>query len=601
MRTKFVVLFSLLIVGGLILAACTTPEPAVVTVIVGGEVQVVTVTPGAEPAGPKVVRIGIGIPGDIKTLDPNLAEDTYATTFVNATSIGLTYMNEADASLHPGMAESWDISEDGKTYTFHLREGIPWVRWNGEQVVEVMDCQDTPAPRTVTAHDFEYSFKRALNPETASPYAYVLAFAIEGASAYNSGEGTADDVAVHAVDDATLEITFLNDAAYNANIAGLWTGHAVPQWVIEGDTCIAEPAGDRWSEPGFHQSYGPFALKEWIHDSEITIVRNPFWPGTEDIPVPKLDEVVHMLALDEGAALAEYEAGNLDMIDSFPAPDQDRILADPVLSQEYRAGPILCTYYYGFNTKAPIVDDVRVRRALSMAVDRQSLIDNVLKGGQEPAQWFARPGLAAAPTMADHPDLGIKFDPEAAKAELQSYLDEKGLTADQLDLTLMFNTSAGHQRIAEAIQQMWKDTLGVTVQLTNQEFAVYLDTTKDPVATPQIWRLGWCQDYPDANNFTREVWIYGGANNIEGGGGISWGPGDGNYDQFEEIVLAAAAERDPAARVELYAQAEEILVNTDAVIAPLYWYTDLTLTKPYVTRTYPVTGHNDFTAWDTSN
>jgi oligopeptide transport system substrate-binding protein len=145
-----------------------------------------------------------------------------------------------------------------------------------------------------------------------------------------------------------------------------------------------------------------------------------------------------------------------------------------------------------------------------VAIDRQSLIDNVTKGGQEPAQWFARPGLVAAPTMADHPDLGIKTDAAAAQAELQAYLDEKGLTADQLDITLMFNTSAGHQRIAEAIQQMWKDTLGVTVALTNQEFAVYLDTTKDPVATPQVYRLGWCLDYPDANNFTKEV-LYGGS------------------------------------------------------------------------------------------
>jgi oligopeptide transport system substrate-binding protein len=588
-------LFSLLVIAGLALAACTTPEPAVVTVVVGGEVQVVTATPGGEAAGPKVVRIGIGIPGDVATLDPNLAEDTYSTTFVNATSVGLTWMNEADASLHPGMAESWDISEDGKTYTFHIRQGIPWVRWDGEEVVQVLGCDG--APRMVTAQDFEYSIKRALNPETASPYAYVLAGVVDGASAYNSGEGTADDVKVHAVDDATLEVTFLEDVAYNINIIGLWTAHAVPKWIIEGDDCT-EARGERWSEPGFHQGYGPFALKEWAHDSQITIIRNPFWPGTEDIPVPKLDEVVHMLALDEGAALAEYESGNLDMIDQFPAADQDRILADPVLSQEYHAAPTLCTYYYGFNTKAPVVSDVRVRRALSMAIDRQGLIDNVTKGGQEPAQWFARPGLTAAPTMADHPDLGIKYDPDAAKAELQSYLDETGQTADQLDLTLMFNTSAGHQRIAEAIQQMWADTLGVNVKLANQEFAVYLDTTKDPVATPQIYRLGWCLDYPDANNFTKEVWYNGGSQNPTGGGGASWGPGDLGYDEYWDLVQQAAVERDVQARTELYAQAEQILVDTAAIFAPIYWYTDLSLTKPYVQRTFPVTGHNDFTPWD---
>jgi oligopeptide transport system substrate-binding protein len=596
MRTKFVVLFSLLVVGGMILAACTpAAEQAVVTVIVGGEVQVVTATPGAEPAGPKVVTLGFGAPGDVSTMDPNLATDTSSTTFVNATTIGLTYLNEADATLHPGMASSWDISEDGKTYTFHLIEGIPWVRWNGEEVVEVTDCQETPAVRTVTAGDFEYSIKRALNPETASDYAYVLAFAIAGGSEYNGGEGTADDVAVHAVDDATLEVTFLDDAAYNANIIGLWTAHAVPQWIIEGDDCT-DARGDRWSEPGFHQSYGPFALKEWIHDSSVTIIRNPFWPGTADIPVPKLDEVVHLLTLEASGELAEYEAGNLDVA-AVPLSDIERVKADPVLSQEFRIAPVLCTYFYGFNTQAEFTDDVRVRRALSMALDRQSLVDNVTRGGQEPAQWFARPGLVAAPTMADHPDLGIAYDAEAAVAELQGYLDEKGLTADQLDITLMFNTSAGHQAIAEAIQQMWATTLGVNAQLTNQEFAVFLDTILDPVATPQVYRLGWCVDYPDANNFTREVFAAGGSQNPNspGPGGIGW-----FNQEFEDLVSQAAAERDPAVRVELYAQAEEILVDTDAAIIPIYWYTSVGLTKPYITRSYAVTGHNDFTVWDTS-
>ena len=596
MRTKFVVLFSLLVVGGMILAACTpAAEQAVVTVIVGGEVQVVTATPGAEPAGPKIVTLGFGAPGDVSTMDPNLATDTSSTTFVNATTIGLTYLNEADATLHPGMASSWDISEDGKTYTFHLIEGIPWVRWNGEEVVEVTDCQETPAVRTVTAGDFEYSIKRALNPETASDYAYVLAFAIAGGSEYNAGEGTADDVAVHAVDDATLEVTFLDDAAYNANIIGLWTAHAVPQWIIEGDDCT-EARGDRWAEPGFHQSYGPFALKEWIHDSSVTIIRNPFWPGTADIPVPKLDEVVHLLTLEASGELAEYEAGNLDVA-AVPLSDIERVKADPVLSQEFRIAPVLCTYFYGFNTQAEFTDDVRVRRALSMALDRQSLVDNVTRGGQEPAQWFARPGLVAAPTMADHPDLGIAYDPEAAVAELQGYLDEKGLTADQLDITLMFNTSAGHQAIAEAIQQMWASTLGVNAQLTNQEFAVFLDTILDPVATPQVYRLGWCVDYPDANNFTREVFAAGGSQNPNSPdpGGIGW-----FNQEFEDLVRQAAAERDPAVRVELYAQAEEILVDTDAAIIPIYWYTSVGLTKPYITRSYAVTGHNDFTIWDTS-
>jgi oligopeptide transport system substrate-binding protein len=243
------------------------------------------------------------------------------------------------------------------------------------------------------------------------------------------------------------------------------------------------------------------------------------------------------------------------------------------------------------------VDEVRVRRALSMAVDRQSLIDNVTKGEQQPAQWFARPGIAGAPTMDTHSDLGIKYDPEGAQAELQSYLDEKGVTAESLDLTLMYNTSAGHQAIAEALQQMWADTLGVNVQLVNQEFAVFLDTIKS-TDTPQIWRLGWCQDYPDANNFDREVFAVNGSSNPadESGepyGGINW-----KNEEYERLVAEAAIETDPETRVDLYAQAEDILVNQEAAILPIYWYTNLDLTKPYITREFSATGHEEFEKWD---
>jgi oligopeptide transport system substrate-binding protein len=281
---------------------------------------------------------------------------------------------------------------------------------------------------------------------------------------------------------------------------------------------------------------------------------------------------------------------------TVPLSDIDRIKADPTLSKEFNISPSLCTYYYGYNTKAPFVDDVRVRRALSMAVDRQGLIDNVTKGNQEPAQWFARPGIAAAPTMADHPELGIKSDPAAAKAELDAYLAEKGITAADVDITLMFNTSAGHQAIAEAIQQMWKDNLGLDVKIVNQEWQVFLETIKSK-DTPQIWRLGWCLDYPDANNFTREVFAVNGSSNPAEGdvpyGGINW-----KNEKFEELVKQAAVEQDPAKRVELYAQAEDILVNTDAAIIPIYWYTNLEVTKPYVTRTFSSGGHQRYEHWD---
>jgi len=600
MRSKGLALIGLLVAASMVLAACgtATPETIIQTVIVEGTPMVVEVT-AAAPAGPKVVVGSFGS-GDVPTIDPGLATDTSSTTIVNATTIGLTYLFENDATLHPGAAKSWDISEDGLTYTFHLYDNIPWVKWDGSEVIKVQSCPDEAGAtkdRMLTAGDFEYGIKRALAPETASDYAYVLGFAIKGANEYNAGTATADDVPVKAIDDTTLEVTFLNDVAYNINIIGLWTGHATPKWLIEGDDCT-DARGDRWTEPGFFQGYGPFTLKEWVHDSYITIIKNPFWPGTPDIPVPKLDEVKNLM-LDEVAAFAEYEAGNVDWT-TVPLADIERVKADPVLSNEYRPYPSLCTYTWGFNNKAPFVDDVRVRRALSMAIDRQGLVDNVLKGGQEPAQWFSRPGLVAAPTMAEYPDLGIKYDPVAAKALIDEYLAEKGITAADVDITAMFNTSSGNQKIAEASQQMWKANLGLDVKVVSQEWKVYLKTTLDPVATPQIFRYAWCVDYPDANNFIREVFAYGGAKNPVGGGGVNWGPGDTGYDDWEALLLDAAKERDPQKRTDMYAQAEEMLVDTYAVDAPIYWYTSNGVTKPYVTRTYPVTGHNEYVTWDIS-
>jgi len=597
MRKNLTVL-SLLVAFSVILAACgpaETPAPA-------------PVEPGApvEPAAPvepepverKVLNLNFG-PGDVPTLDPAIAEDTSSIQVIDEAFIGLTYLDPVTSETMPGMATSWDAVDnaDGtQTITFQMRDDIPWVRWNGTEVETVKTC-DGSADRMVNANDFAYGIERNLNPANGSPYAYVWGFVLKGADDYNTGASTDfTTVGVTVIDDYTIALDYIAPASYNVQIAGMWIGRPQPKWVIEGDCDGAvEAKGERWTEPGFFQSYGPYTMSEWTHDSEMVLVKNPFWPGTDAVQAPKIDEIRFSM-LDDAVAFAEYEAGNLDAT-AVPGTDLDRVKADPVLSQELVTAPVTCTYYYGFNTTAPIVDDVRVRRALSMALDRQGLIDNVLKGGQEPAQWFGRPGIAAAPTMDTHPDLGIKYDPEGAVAELQAYLDETGQTADQLDITIMFNTSSGHQQIAEAVQQMWNTTLGINAQLVNQEWAVYLDTI-DSLDTPQVWRLGWCQDYPDENNFIREVFAYGGQSNSTDAagnpsGGIMW-----KNDTFEELVAQAAIETDPAVRLDLYAQAEEILVDTDAVMIPIYWYSRNTVTKPYVERTFGAAGQEGLHDWD---
>jgi oligopeptide transport system substrate-binding protein len=605
MRNKTFALATILIVASMVMAACqpapvAEPEVIVQTVMVEGESQIIEVTATPEPApeAKKVLNVRLG-PGDIPTLDPALGTDTSSIQIIIETFVGLTRADEVTNVVQPGMATSWDISEDGLTYTFNLRDDVPWVKYDGvsESVVEVLDCEGNP--RMVTAFDFEYGTKRTIAPETASDYAYVLNFVLEGGNEYNSGEGSADDVGVKAIDATTLEMKFKSPAAYNAAIAGMWIAFAQPQWLIEGDDCT-EAQGDRWTETGSHQSFGPYAMKEWVHDSYLTLVKNPFWPDTPEVPAAKIEEI-NLYFLDEGPGMAEYEAGGLD-VTAAPLADMDRIKADPVLSEELLIAPYFCTYYYGFNTQDAVMSDVRVRRALSMAIDRQGLIDNVTKGEQVPAQWFSRPGLAGAPTPEEYPDLGVKSDPEQAKAVLQEYLDETGQAAADLDITLMFNTSEGHRKIAEAIQQMWKETLGIEVKLVNQEWKVYLTTIKG-ADTPQIYRLGWCLDYADANNFIYEVFALGGsANPSDDGetasGGIFWDSSDPLYEAFEAKMVEAAKELDPAKRVELYAEAEEMLVWEKAAMAPIYWYTRVTLTKPYITRTFASGGHEHFEKWD---
>jgi oligopeptide transport system substrate-binding protein len=261
-----------------------------------------------------------------------------------------------------------------------------------------------------------------------------------------------------------------------------------------------------------------------------------------------------------------------------------------VLSPEFVTLPRGCTYYYGFNTAKPPVDNVHMRRALSHAVDRVSLVENVTKGGQVPAQWFCRPGMAACPTMDSHPDAGIKSDNDAAKAELQAYMDEEGYTdvSEIPEIILMHNTSEGHKRIAEAISEMWKETLGIEVTLTNQEWKVYLATLQTEGAAPHVWRLGWCLDYPDANNWTKEVFACGGHEEVP----TSW-----CSEEFSALCAEAAVESDLATRQDMYAEAETTLCYDEAIISPLYWYTLLQVTKPYVNRNYTQTGHDAWEKW----
>ena len=529
--------------------------------------------------GGKVLRTDIG-PSDVPTLDPAIATDSSSIQILDLSYIGLTVIDEASAT-QPGMATEWTVTpnDDGTaTYTFSLLQNVPWVRYNAESgaVEELKD--DAGNTRYVTANDFVYGWLRTLNPETAGDYAYVLSARVVGGDAYNSGEGAVEDVGVRAVDDYTLEVVAPEELAFLTSVYGLWMARPQPQWIID-------EFAEFWIEPANFATYGPYAVKEWPRGESITLIKNPFWPGVEAVPQAKIDEIIFYV-IDETTALARYEAGELDRTDTVSIADIPRIQADPVLSQEFFQGIQLSTYYVGFSVGIAPLDNVHLRRALSYAIDREDIVENITQGGQIPAPFFSNPGLNAAPLVENFPNLGITYDPDKAREELALALADLGLTdASELPpITYLLNTSTAHQAIAEAIQAMWSDELGVQAELAVQEFATYLDQRE----TFPVWRGGWGADYPDTHNFLFDVFHSTSGNNHTG-----WSNPD-----FDALVEQASKESDTAARIELYAQAEDILITQDAAIIPIYFYASNEMTKPYVERTFSNSSQQSFYNWD---
>ena len=243
--------------------------------------------------------------------------------------------------------------------------------------------------------------------------------------------------------------------------------------------------------------------------------------------------------------------------------------------------PDVCTYYYGFNTTKPPMDNPLVRKAFSAAINRQALIDFVLKGGQKPATTFTCPGMFGHIPASE--GVGIGYDLEAAKKYLADagYPGGKGLP----EVTLLFNTTEGHAKIAQAIQQMWKENLGVEVNVINQEWKVFLKTVSEDA--PQIYRMGWCADYADANN-----WVYENFHSIDSDNNCKW-----SNAEFDRAVEQAARESDPAKRYELYKRSEQILCEEVAAIAPIYFYTVSWMVKPRLQRTFSPLGGQHFNQW----
>ncbi len=547
---------------------------------------VMTVVGGvaAQATAKKVLVTGRQMgPDDIPTLDPSLTQDVSSVQVESEMFPGLTNLDEEKVTIGPGTATSWDISADGMTYTLHIMDNIPWVHYDKatDSVVQVMD--DSGKPRMLTAQDYAYGIQRTLDSKTAGPYQYVFQEWIQGGKDFATSDPNASDadrqklidaLGIKVIDDHTLQLTAPLSSGVTPLIYGLWGMWAEPQWAIDAN-------GEFWTEPENINTYGPYTLKEWTHGGggNLTLVKNPFWPGTPNSPQAKIDEIQFQF-LDSDPQLANFEAGSLD-VSEVPQDAIDRIKSDPTLSKDYFVGPGSCSYYYGFGTLKPPFDDATVRRAFSEAVDRQSIVENITKAGQLPANWYDLPNLVAAPTEAEYPGQGVYYNLDDAKKLWSDYLAKTGKQASDYTITIVYNTSAAHAAIAQAIQQMWQQTFGLNVQLTAEDFATYLDNR----VTFDVYRAGWCFDYPDANNFLHD--------NIVSGTPLTW-----KNDTFNQLVQDGLTAQSLQERKDDYAKAEHILVYTDAEFIPIYHYVTQDLTQPYVTRTHSLITREVYEKWD---
>ncbi|HYG60756.1 MAG TPA: peptide ABC transporter substrate-binding protein [Symbiobacteriaceae bacterium] len=524
-------------------------------------------TPDAPKAAPQVIKINIGT--DPKTLDPNVSTGAPEANIQLSLWEGLMRLDK-DGRAVPGAAESYTMSPDGLTYTFKIRANAKWS--NGDDV---------------TAEDFAWSWKRTLDPLLASEYAYQVYY-IKGAQKANTipvnkvdangkevlgADGKAQprpeaeikadfeaafkEVGIKVVDAKTLEVTLEAPTPYFLSLTAFHTLYPVHKKTVEAD----KESWFRKAETTV--TNGPFKLVSWTPKDKVIVEKNPnYW--AKDLV--KLDKIEYFLIEDESTATTMFESGELDIIESgVNTAELDRLKKDQ--ADSLKILPDLAVYYYRFNvTKAPM-NDVKVRKALSLAIDRNAIVTNITKAGQKPAFSLVPAGV---------PDVNGDFRANGGDyfkedlAEAKKLLAEAGFPDGKgfPKVEILYNTSEGHKRIGEAIQEMWKKNLGIEVSLVNVEWQVYLDNQSK--LNFQISRAGWIGDYIDPMTFV-DMWVTDGGNNQTG-----W-----SNKTYDELVDKAKKSGDTKVRMEAMHQAEKLLME-EMPIMPIYHYVRVRMVSPKV-------------------
>ncbi|GBE06988.1 MAG TPA: peptide ABC transporter substrate-binding protein [Gammaproteobacteria bacterium] len=486
-------------------------------------------------AAEQVLRRGNG--SEVQTLDPHKAEGVPASNILRDLYEGLT-IEKPDGTVIPGAAESWEISDDGKVYTFKMRKNARWS--NGDPV---------------TAGDFVYGLRRSVDPATGSQYSQILA-PILNAEAIIAGKKPVDSLGVEAIDDSTLKITLKAATPYLLGLLNHSTTYPVHKGSVEKN-------GDKFSRPGKLVGNGAYVLKEWVVQSHVVLERNPmYWDNDNTI----IEKVIYLPIEESSAELKRYRAGEVDITGSIPTSQYNWIKKN--LPGELHIAPTLGTYYYGFNlTRPPFKDNLKLRKALSMAVDREILTEKITKAGEIPAYGWVPPGVNNYTSQQlDYAELS---GAERIKKAKQLYREAGYSKGNPLTVEIRYNTSEGHKKVAIAISAMWKMNLGVKTKLINEEWKVFLQNRKQKKLT-QVFRGGWIGDYNDAFTF---------AELMQSNHGIN----DSGYNnpEYDKLLEQAATESDMKKRRSILEAAERMLLK-DHAIMPLYFYVSKHLIKPYV-------------------
>ena len=546
-RSALIALGALLIP---LLAACggTPTAPAQPTATAGSTQQPGTGQANpADLAPPDQQALRVRLLGDPASIDPAHDQDTTQETVIKQLFTGLTRMTP-DLKPEGALADSWEFNSDNTQLTFKLKDS----KWSDGQ--------------PLTAKDFAYAWQRFIDPRTASEYVSLVTGVIKGATELNTTpisdtaklQQAIDNLGIKALDDKTLQVTFEKPAPFFLDIAALGNMAPVRQDVVE-------KGGDKWTEAGSLIGNGPFVLKAWIKGSDMTLTPNPnYYEGQ-----PKLNTLNFKFIADDPTAFANYQADEIDISNSVPQAEIPGIRSNPQFQNQIVQSSQLATYMFGFNTTKPPFNNLQVREAFSLAIDRKTLTDQVLDGVPTPAYSFIPPGMPGHLTQDEAGDAAKAqtFDPAMAKQLLANAGFQNGQGFPEIKLA--FNNNSSHSLIAQRIQADLQNNLGVKITLDPREPKTYFNDIQKN--TPDFFRTGWNADYPDPYDWDQLV----------------FGPGsDQNYgkwqnDQFTQLLGQADKATDPDTRIHYYQEAEQVLARDVGAIF-VYWYGNFVLVKPWV-------------------